>query len=58
LDSAGLNKKKVIRLTLDLLSRPMPLAADEPRYGTPLPQYQLRYDDDRPPLPFPFFFGR
>jgi hypothetical protein len=37
---------------------PMPLAADEPRYGAPLPQYQPRYDDNRPPLPFPFFFGR
>ena len=37
---------------------PMPLAADEPRYGASLPQYQPRYDDNRPPLPFPFFFGR
>ena len=37
---------------------PMPLAADEPRYGAPLPQYQPHYDDNRPPLPFPFFFGR
>jgi L,D-transpeptidase catalytic domain len=37
---------------------PMPLAVDEPRYGAPLPQYQPRYDDNRPPLPFPFFFGR
>ena len=37
---------------------PMPLAADEPRYGAPLPQYQPRYDDNRPPLPFPFFLGR
>jgi hypothetical protein len=37
---------------------PMPLAADEPRYGAPLPQYQRGYDDDRPRLPFPFFFGR
>ena len=37
---------------------PMPLAADESRYGAPLPQYQPRYDDNRPPLPFPFFFGR
>jgi hypothetical protein len=36
---------------------PMPLAADEPRYGASLPQYQPRYDN-RPPLPFPFFFGR
>jgi hypothetical protein len=37
---------------------PMPLAADEPRYRAPSPQYQPRYDDNRPPLPFPFFFGR
>ena len=37
---------------------PMPLAADEPHYRAPLPQYQPRYDDNRPPLPFPFFFGR
>ena len=37
---------------------PMPLAADEPRYGASLPQYQPRYDDNRPPLPFPFLFGR
>jgi hypothetical protein len=36
---------------------PTPLAADEPRYGAPLPQYQPR-NDDRPLLPFPFFFGR
>ncbi len=36
-------------------SQPMPLTA---RYAAP-PQYQRRYDDDRPPLPFPFFpFGR
>ena len=37
---------------------PMPLAADEPRYGAPLPQYQPRYDDNPPPTPFSFFFGR
>ena len=37
---------------------PMPLAVGEPRYGAPLPQYPRRYDDDRPRLPFPFFFGR
>jgi hypothetical protein len=36
---------------------PMPLAVGEPRYGAPLPQYPRRYDD-RPQLPFPFFFGR
>ena len=37
---------------------PMPLAVGEPRYGAPLPQHPRRYDDDRPRLPFPFFFGR
>ena len=37
---------------------PTPLAADEPRYVS-LQQYQPRYDDNRPPLPFPFsIFGR
>ena len=53
------------------LSRPLPLTADDPRYraslplsanaasyGAPSPQYQPRYDNDRPPPPFPFFFGR
>jgi hypothetical protein len=40
-------------------SEPMPLTADDPRYGAPPPQVQRRYDHDRPPLPFPFFiFGR
>ena len=34
-----------------------PLAADNPRYEAASPQYQPRYDD-RPLLPFPFFFGR
>ena len=34
---------------------PMPLAADEPRFGAAMPP---RSDDNRPPLPFPFFFGR
>ena len=37
---------------------PMPLTAHNPSYGAPLPQNQPRYDDDRPLLPFPFFFGR
>jgi len=37
---------------------PVPLTADNPRYEALLPQYQQRYDDDRPLLPFPFFFGR
>ena len=36
---------------------PVPLAADNPRYQTPSPQYQRPYDD-QPLLPFPFFFGR
>ena len=35
-----------------------PLAADNPRYEAASPQYQRRYDDDWPRLPFPFFFGR
>ena len=36
-----------------------PLAADNPRYEAASPQYQPRYDDNRPPLPFPFsIFGR
>jgi hypothetical protein len=47
-------------------SRPMPLTPDEslaaapdnPRYESPPPQYQPNYNDDRLPLPFPFFFGR
>jgi hypothetical protein len=39
-------------------SRPMPLTPEEPLTATPLPQDQPRYDDDRPLLPFPFFFGR
>ena len=39
--------------------RPMPLAADNPRYGAPPPQYQRRYYNAGPPLPLPFFnFGR
>jgi len=40
-----------------LAAAPVPLAADNPRYQTPSPQYQRRYDD-QPLLPFPFFFGR
>jgi hypothetical protein len=54
-------------------ARPMPLTADDPRYGPPPPRYTRDpyygapppsqdpgdYGDDRPPLPFPFFlFGR
>jgi L,D-transpeptidase catalytic domain len=40
-------------------SEPLPLTASDPRYDAPPPQDQRRYDDDRPPLPFPFFiFGR
>jgi lipoprotein-anchoring transpeptidase ErfK/SrfK len=36
-------------------SRPLPLTTDDPSD----PQYQPRYDDNRPPLPFPFsIFGR
>jgi hypothetical protein len=40
-----------------LAAAPVPLAADNRRYEAPMPQYQPRYDD-RPLLPFPFFFGR
>ena len=40
-------------------SRPMPLTTDGPSDDASLPQYQPRYDDNRPPLPFPFsIFGR
>ena len=39
-------------------SRPMPLTPEEPLTAAPLPQDQSRYDNDRPLLPFPFFFGR
>lgn len=47
-------------------SQPMPLtpegsltaAPDNPRYEASSPQYQPRYDDNRPLLPLPFFFGR
>jgi len=35
-----------------------PLASDNPSYGAPSPQYQPRYDNDRPLFPFPFLFGR
>jgi hypothetical protein len=28
----------------------MPLTADDPRGDAPLPQYQPRYDDNRPPI--------
>jgi hypothetical protein len=35
-----------------------PLAADNPRYEATAPQYEPRYNDNRPLLPFPFFFGR
>jgi len=39
-------------------AEPLPLNADDPRYGAPPPQYQRRYDNGTP-LPFPFFiFGR
>jgi len=37
---------------------PMPLAADEPRYQAPSPQYQGRCDDNPLPVLFPFLFGR
>jgi hypothetical protein len=37
---------------------PLPLGANDPRYGASVPGYEPRYDYDRPPL-FPFFpFGR
>jgi lipoprotein-anchoring transpeptidase ErfK/SrfK len=40
------------------LSAPMPLTADDPRYGAQPPQYERRYNNGAP-LPFPFFiFGR
>ena len=35
-------------------AHPLPLNADDPRYGAPPPVYQRRYDY-RPPPPFPFF---
>jgi len=39
-------------------SAPLPLGANDPRYGAPPPGYEPRYDYNRPPL-FPFFpFGR
>jgi lipoprotein-anchoring transpeptidase ErfK/SrfK len=39
-------------------SEPLPLSADDPRYGAPPPQVQRGYDNAMP-LPFPFFiFGR
>lgn len=38
-------------------SRPMPLTPDDPSYDAPLPNYQPRYDNSGPLLPFPFFFG-
>ena len=39
-------------------SEPLPLSADDPRYGAPPPQYQRHYDNGTL-LPFPFFiFGR
>jgi hypothetical protein len=41
-----------------LASAPVPLAADNSRYEAPSPQNQPRYGDNRPLLPFPFFFGR
>ena len=58
-DAGPVARARPMPLTADnRTGAPMPLAADEPRYGAPLPQYQPRYDDNRPPLPFPFFFGR
>jgi lipoprotein-anchoring transpeptidase ErfK/SrfK len=40
-------------------SRPLPLTTDDPSDNAPLPQYQPRYDDNWPSLPFPFsIFGR
>jgi hypothetical protein len=41
-----------------LTAAPVPQATDNPSYEAPSPQYQPRYDDDRPLLPFPFLFGR
>jgi hypothetical protein len=35
-----------------------PPAADHSSYDAPLSQSRPRYDDNRPLLPFPFFFGR
>ena len=40
------------------LDAPVPLAADNPSYGAPSPQYQRRYDDNPLPVLFPFLFGR
>ena len=50
-------RSRPMPLTQPLAGAPVPLAADNPRYQAPSPQYQPRYDD-RPLLPFPFFFGR
>jgi L,D-transpeptidase catalytic domain len=36
----------------------MPPTADNSSYNAPLSQYRPRYDENRPLLPFPFFFGR
>lgn len=37
---------------------PLPLTADDRRYDAPSTQYQSRYDDEQPLLPFPFILGR
>ena len=45
-------------------SQPLPLTPDSASYAEPTPptaplsQYRPGYNDDRPLLPFPFFFGR
>ena len=57
--SPAMARSRPMPLTADepVDGAPMPLASDNPSYGAPMPQYQPRYDD-RPLLPFPFFFGR
>ena len=40
------------------LDASVPLAADNPSYGAPSPQYQRRYEDNRQAFPFTSLFGR
>ena len=57
--SPAVARSRPIPLTPEesLAAAPVPLAADNPRYQTPSPQYERR-SGDQPLLPFPFFFGR
>jgi hypothetical protein len=54
-------RSKPLPLTPDspIYAAQTPPAADHSSYDAPLSQSQPRYDDNRPPLPFPFsIFGR